>query len=241
MEEELQSLGLSKNEAKIYLALAELGLTTIGNVAKKCKLHRTNIYDAVESLMRKGLVSHILQNDVKHYQISRPEDLVDMIHEKEDIAEHLVPRIKLMHEMSNTRSAAQIYVGVIATKRALDRHLDHNKEILVLGAPSNNIGKTMGPFLTNFHKRRIDKKIQMKHIYNTPDFDRIAFLKKLPFTSVRILPSEYGTPATTNIVGDEVSMVMWDDTPTVVIIKSVKLADAYRNYFNILWKRAKPL
>ena len=105
---------------------------------------------------------------------------------------------------------------------------------------SSNVGHLIGPFLANFHKRRIEKKIMMKHIYNSDAYERIKYLKSLKYTEVRILPSEYNSPVATNVVGDEVIMIQWTENPVIITIKNRKIADAYRRYFNYLWKDAKP-
>ena len=44
-------LGLSKNEATVYLQLLRLGETKAGLVAQKAKLNRTSIYEALRKLM----------------------------------------------------------------------------------------------------------------------------------------------------------------------------------------------
>ena len=56
-EEILVDLGLSPNEAKAYISLLNIGMTTITNVAKDCNLHRSNVYDSIKKLIDKGLVS----------------------------------------------------------------------------------------------------------------------------------------------------------------------------------------
>jgi sugar-specific transcriptional regulator TrmB len=240
MEEDLMDIGLSKNEAKIYIALNELGSTTIGDIAKESKIHRSNVYDAIEGLVQKGLASFILKDKVKYYQPTDSSNLFNMIQEKEEKVKSLLPRLELLQGLSHEKSEASIQIGLAASRRALDAFLEYNSEILVMGAPSN-VGKLIGPFLQNFHKRRIEKKIMMRHIYNTDAFDRIAYLKKLKYTPVRVLPSEYNSPVATVIVGDEVTFIQWIDSPVIITIKNKSMVDGYRKYFYYLWKDAKPV
>jgi len=54
LEEDLVSLGLKKTEAKVYLALLELGVGTVSVVAKKAGLNRTSTYDVIQPLVGKG-------------------------------------------------------------------------------------------------------------------------------------------------------------------------------------------
>ena len=55
----LEEIGLSKNEAKIYLTLLDLGSATASKIADTSKMHRTTVYDALDRLVQKGIVSHI--------------------------------------------------------------------------------------------------------------------------------------------------------------------------------------
>lgn len=51
LEKQLQKLGFSDNEAKVYLALLEIGFTTTGAVIKKTGLHRNIVYETLDKLV----------------------------------------------------------------------------------------------------------------------------------------------------------------------------------------------
>jgi len=63
-EKILEEIGLEHIEAKIYLALVELGETTAGDIAKKTNLQRSTTYLYLEKLIKLGLVSYIFRNNV---------------------------------------------------------------------------------------------------------------------------------------------------------------------------------
>lgn len=238
MEQELRDLGLSKNETKIYLAVAELGSTPIGNIAKKIKIHRSNVYDAIEGLIKRGLVSHIVKDKTKHYQITNPQNLLNMLREKEEQIKTILPQLELLNNMA-VKNEAQVMEGVQAAKRTMDNFLTYKDTILVMGV-SSNVADVMGAFLIHYHKRRIKEKIVMKHIYNTDAYVRIKILKKMDFTEVRILPNEFNSPVATNIVGEEVTFIHWTKNPVIIRIKNKIIANAYKKYFEMLWKNATP-
>jgi len=239
MEDELQAIGLSKNEAKAYLAITQLGSTTIGAIAKQSKIHRTNVYDAIDGLLKKGLISYIIKDGGKYYQMADAANMLNLLKEKEERIKSILPQLQLLQQMGENKSEAQVFEGLAAARRVMDHFLTYNEPILVLGVPSK-VAQLIGPFLTQFHRKRIELKIPMKHIYNTDAFERIKALKAMPYTPVRILPSDYNSPVATNIVGDEVTMIYWDKDAIVIRIKNRKIADVYRKYFDLLWKSAQP-
>lgn len=238
MEDELVDIGLSKNEARAYLSIAELGLTSIGNIAKHSKIHRTNVYDAVEGLLKKGVVSYILKDNVKYYQMTDPTNILNVLKEKEDKIKNILPKLLLLSQLNTPQSKAQILEGIPAAKMAMENFLSYGKTIKVMGVTSGVSG-LLGSFLTQFHKKRIAKKIVMKHIYNSDAHERIKYLRNLAYTEVKVLPSDYDSPVATNIVGDEVTLIFWDKHPIVIRIVSSSIAKAYSKYFDILWKDAK--
>ena len=71
--EELKAIGLRENEAKVYLSLLRLGSVKAGKVSKNAELDRSSTYNALNLLLKKGLVSYITINKVRYYQVSNPE------------------------------------------------------------------------------------------------------------------------------------------------------------------------
>src|SRR3989338_10454756 len=58
-EKVLQNIGLNEKQAKIYLALLELGKGTVVEIAKKSELKRPITYIVLDGLRKKGLVSEL--------------------------------------------------------------------------------------------------------------------------------------------------------------------------------------
>lgn len=56
-EEALMFLGLSRNEIKAYVALLNSGPTTASEVSKISRIPYSKVYDALESLRKKGIVT----------------------------------------------------------------------------------------------------------------------------------------------------------------------------------------
>ena len=79
----------------------------------------------------------------------------------------------------------------------------------------------------------------MKHIYNASAIDRVKFLNKMKYTEARILPKEYDTDANTIISDDKIVIFIWDKEITVIEMQDTEIAKTYKNYFEILWKKAK--
>ena len=55
----LKKIGLSEGEIKVYNALLEIGATSINNIHEKIGIDRRNIYDILNKLIERGLISYV--------------------------------------------------------------------------------------------------------------------------------------------------------------------------------------
>src|SRR3989344_5817490 len=98
----LHKIGLSDGETKVYLALLKLGSVPVSKLKEETHLHRTTIYDFVEKLLNKGLVTYVVKTGVKYYNAVNPEKLLEYVKEKEetvlDVLPHLAKIGSLMRE-----------------------------------------------------------------------------------------------------------------------------------------------
>ena len=61
----LREAGLTDGEIKVYLALLELGAATTGPIIEKSGIARSIIYQILDKLMQKGLVSMVMKDKTK--------------------------------------------------------------------------------------------------------------------------------------------------------------------------------
>jgi HTH-type transcriptional regulator, sugar sensing transcriptional regulator len=237
-EKVLTDIGLSKNESKSYLALLELGASTSGQIAERARLHRSNAYDAIERLYKKGLVATTYRGKAKYFEATNPKNLINVLKAKEQRLEQIMPQLQLLRELAFAQSEATIYEGASAFMDILYNFLDYNETIVAYGIPrlAPEMLKTMIP---HFHKKRLPKKIQMRHIYNHNAQERIAYLNTLPHTSAKYLPAKFDSQVSTTICGNEVVLSVWITSPLTIRIKDKRIAEAYKKYFDLLWKSAR--
>ena len=88
-EEALIGLGLTKNEAKVYLALLKLGSATAVEITKQSHVHRVNAYDVLERLQQKGLIATVFSAKKRVYEAANPEQLATLIKEKQELLDQV--------------------------------------------------------------------------------------------------------------------------------------------------------
>ena len=69
---DLEQLGLSEEEAKVYLAVLELGGSYVSAIAKKAGIHRVSCYHTLDNLKKKGVISSFTKDNIKYFSVDSP-------------------------------------------------------------------------------------------------------------------------------------------------------------------------
>jgi len=233
MIEELHEAGLTENEAKVYSTLLELGPSHAGLISRKSGLHRRVVYDTIEMLIQKGLIGYIKENNIRLFQAAHPDRVLELLKEKEQRINEVMEQMTSFYNQKKDKNETNFYKGRDGLKRVFEDQILSGKEILILGA-SPLAYEIMQFYFKWFDKRRVEKKIKTKIIFNKRE------VKKIPFSEVRFLPEKYSSPLAVNIYDDKVALILWSkEKPFAIVIKQKEIADGYKKYFELMWKIAK--
>lgn len=235
----LKSIGLNDNEIRVYLALLELGDALASKIGEKVTINRTQIYDILEGLMEKGIVSYVIMNNRKYFKAASPKRLLGYIAEKESQLkeqekkiQEMLPSLISLQKPKEKEVHVEIYKGKEGIKTIYNEILRETKEILVLGA-TGKIAQVMPYYFPGFEKKRIKSKIKLKLLFNASLKDKK--ITKREVAQVRFLPKSYSSPIPTLVYKDKVVILIWK-APSAIVIEDKEIAQTYRKYFNLLWK-----
>ena len=225
---QIERLGLTKNEALIYLALLELGSSASGGIIKKTGLHGSKVYAALERLKRKGLASYVIKSGKKSFAAADPYRLLELEHEREDLVKQLLPELKQLHKRPLTSVNIEIYEAREGLKNIIQetlgcRHFD------VL-ASEDEIFPDYSDYLSKqITKRKINVRALVK--------------KKLRegIKNQKLLPGYFLSPFSIVIYDKKVAMIVYAEKPYAILIESESVSKKYKNYFEILWKISRKI
>jgi len=240
----LEQAGLTKNEAKTYLTLLELGSTSAGPLIKRLGMHRAAVYNLLDLLVDKGLVSYTLKGGRKYFEAQNPLRLLEYIDQKKRVLENkrlelkkIIPELQKRRKLSQEEQEGTIYKGKEGIKSIFEDILIEKRPWFVFGA-TGKFKELFHAYFIHFHNRRARLKIPLKIIFD----ERIKSEKRekeLTYSKIRYLPKHYIKPSTTFIYSDKVTIIIWSPEPMAFLIRSKNVADSYRDFFDILWKSAK--
>ena len=80
----LKNFGLSEKEIAVYLALIELGESSVRTISAKAKVNRGTTYDILKSLINMGIISYYNKKSKQYFIAERPETLLTVIEKKRE-------------------------------------------------------------------------------------------------------------------------------------------------------------
>ncbi len=231
----LEKYGLSPNEAKAYLTLLRLGGSMAGKIAKEAQMDRASCYDALKKLLKRGLISYALEANRKLFKAVSPDRLIEILKEKEEEIQGILPELSSLYKAEKGKYNVTLYKGYKGLKSVFEDILKKTKgeENLVIDS-SGKFGERMPYYLPHFKKGLEANKIKVRHIA------RKGFkLNPSKTTELRYFTKHLKeSTITTNIYSNKIALLIWTEVPEAIIIENKAAAEAYREYFEILWKSA---
>jgi HTH-type transcriptional regulator, sugar sensing transcriptional regulator len=236
MRKRLQEAGLTSREADIYLELVKLGSTSANIVAKRLNIDRTVVYNTLNKLIKKGLVSHITKEKKRFYQISDLKNLMRPLKAKEALLKSTIQELENIRKEVDELPSIQVYEGKEGLKSVYEIALKlKNSTFYSMGVTGKSL-ELLGYFFPNIAERLKNNQIKIKAIVNY-EFRNGKF-RKNNLVDSKYLSKEFSNKATTSIFGDYVAINL-SEKPIIVLVKNRSMAEGYRNYFNLLWEQGK--
>ncbi len=238
IEETLKKIGMTENEAKLYVVLLKEGASASGKIIKKTGFQSSVVYHLLNTLIEKGFVSFVTQNKKKLFSATDPKLLEDFIKLKEQEIINLKKNFKLalneMYNLKNSNKEEQkitIYTGVKGIQTIFNDLLDNSKEYWNYST-RDTFGKVMPKYREYFRQMRINKKIKQKMI--------IADDKRKPnrpYQEKRYVPKEFSSPIGIQGYNDKVIIFIWDSEPPIALmLEGKKVSKVFKDIFETMWK-----
>ena len=235
----LQKLGLAKNEARIYETLLEAGTAGVGQISVKSKVHRRNVYDSLNRLMEKGLVTETIQSKENIYTAVEPRKLVAILKEKEDELLRALPDLENLYTNTARNQEVFTYRGVEGWKNYLNDILSLGGDVYVLGGKAQLIDPRLATVMTDFRKKITAKGITFHTLYDAEvrGTGHAGFLGE----EYHFLPADHSTSCTTTVLADRSviysgsSIGSFDDDIRFTIIVDPAIAASYQKNWELIW------
>jgi HTH-type transcriptional regulator, sugar sensing transcriptional regulator len=240
----LRKIGLTNGEIKVYTAVLELGISSLNKIQEKTAIERRNIYDILNKLIEKGLVSYTIEKGKKTYQCTHPNKILTFLDEKKKVIENtekeVAPKLKDLIKVFNqtkTEIRAEVYRGNESIKALLEEALNYKKNYWLGG--NCGLDKFFPYWWKHFDEKRIKKKVTW---YDLADYG--LFLSKYEkkklyaekYYELKFLPEDLSSPMVIFMFGNKVAQILWGKQSFAFVLESEEIKKSFMKYFNYFWK-----
>jgi len=232
---QLIDIGLTKNQAAVYLELIKNPGQNPGKLSKSLSLDRSFVYGIINNLIEKGLLSSVNKGNKQVLYPSDPENLLKELDEKRLKIISVVKSINEVKHESKEEASVRVYEGKAGLKAYIREFLGTSEFLMFGGGGNLGFLKSLKYDYLHYIGDMKKKKIKGKLLTSKKNKD---ILSGLYGSSVSIKTVDgLNQPTGISIVGNKVGLLTSEEKPRVVIIDDQKIAETLRLYFNDLWAR----
>jgi sugar-specific transcriptional regulator TrmB len=239
LHEILKEIGLSEDEAAVYLCSLSLGTTTVLKMARSTNIKRTTIYGIIESLKEKGLMRIELKGLKQLYAAENPERLNLMLERKKDDFAKNLPEFMALYKLEGGESVIKYYTGLQTMKeiyRATLQEIKPHQDYLVIA--NEEKWRSLDPgFALSYTEERAKLPIKTRMLFQDSPIAREE--KKLERNynhEIKILPESTSLNVDTLLLPNK--LITFEMTPPymTVVIENKSIVELHKEMFEIIWK-----
>lgn len=250
LTKDLIEFGLGEKEAKVYLALLELEIANVNEIAKKAGVNRSSAYVTLESLKKRGLVSISDYKTVRQYVATSPEAILriaeDRAIDQENVRkriEEIIPEMKALFKGTKKKPLVRVFEGKEGLISCFEDTLKCKEKLMRVSSSMKGLPKIIPEYLQEYAKNRFKLGVKMHGIHPNDEFSEIMMKATPPrFDMSIIIPEEkYKPSADLAIYDNKIGYMSAENGGIAVIIESKEMADVMKNIFDLAFEEAKRL
>ncbi|MEK6755332.1 MAG: helix-turn-helix domain-containing protein [Bacteroidota bacterium] len=238
LQKTLLQLGLSENEAAVYLAALALGPSSILSLSRSSGVKRTTVYSVLLTLQKKGLIIREVRSWKTLYAAERPEKLETIIDARKQDLTRALPDLSALYNLHGEDGSIRFYDGIEAVKsvyEALLKDVRAHEDYLIVSDMAQWLALDQEFFL-DFVARRAKLPINIRMLTLPTEVGKKYKIKERQYNNiVRFLPES--TKLTTNLVIIPKRVVIHQLVEPVfaMTIENPSIIRLHREQFEIMW------
>ncbi|MFA5163657.1 MAG: helix-turn-helix domain-containing protein [Patescibacteria group bacterium] len=250
IKEFLKKSGFNDKEERVYLFLLSSGPQTVSRIAQTCGLVRTNAYDVVKSLEKRGLCFSQGTEYGRKIKANKAEEILEILNDrakeisvlKNELHELLPAFESLSSFPSSSHSQLSYFQGQESLKKLIRLSLQSvDKELRFAGSELDMLEKLGQEFLMDYQQRRVAKGIFIRSL--RPGLKRGGHERgedSKYFRELRLRPE--------GLIRLKSNIILWDDKVAFYsledglfgsLIESGPLVVMLKSWFDFIWNKSK--
>lgn len=243
LEKKLAQLDLNDKEAKVYLAILNIGKGNVTDIAKKANLKRTTLYEYLESLTEKGLIFKSVSKKRIYYSPETPTSIIQMldrqkivIDEKKEKMNLLVPELEKLYSQAYKKPNVRFYEGKEGLREIYWKIFDTHKTIYSIFSPDSFFNlfsekENHALLMILYNKGGMLRSLVEKTKEPRPELKKAEYKK---FIQSKELPENFKFETDLLVVGDLTALISFS-TLIGVVIEDSAIANLQKNFIKFMW------
>lgn len=241
--------GLTKPQAKAYIALIENTDISAADLAIEIKESRTNTYAILDRLIGFGLAVKVEHTKYgAKYNACHPSALERLVEarrksiiKKEEAVKHALPELIEYYYDYDDRPGIMTYSGRGGVKKIHESIIEEKQDLDYLRSP-NDAGYMSKDYMLNYRTNRAMAGITTRPIaVDSPKAPSTKMTDKKYRIAERawLHPDDYTANVEWNVYGDRISIITYGAEAISLTIQSKSIADSLKQIFKLVRMGAK--
>lgn len=252
--QEVTQLGFKEKEAKVYLALFEIGEAPALAIAKKATVNRPTTYFYLEELKKKGLARMVRRHGKTLFFAAPPQALRKYLQQRTraitDIQKKLravAPELEALYQQAEIKPKIKLFEGrqgLLSIYEDLSK-VDPKKDGEIFTFTSRTYVLEQFPdMVEKMEEERAKRGVWIRAIYSKLPGENLlphGEDKKYRRTFVTVPSGKFPFSGSVHIYQNKVAFIALRRKLIGVLIENANVADTYRTIFRLAWAGALKL
>jgi len=236
----LEKIGLNQKEAMVYMALLELGTSSVEGIAKKAGTKRPTTYLVLDELQKKGLATLVPRAKKILYMPESPYKIISDLNRKQELMKRFLPNLLAVYNEPKNKPQVLLFEGKEAIKDLYDKIL-LAKEVVFFGTIRDFVN-IYPDYEAKLVHNTLTKKTKVREILTQNPAD-LKFAEQV--THTEYYQQRFTKPGeeflTDNCLFDG-NVVFFSYQPHIfaVLIQSKTIHQSLRTIFELAWTQCLP-
>lgn len=235
LEKRLESLGLTSQEATIYLTLLQSGELPASQVANQVGLQRTTAYAILKGLVQRGFVLAYLKTGRQVFIAEKPQNLVGHFEQKLKNFTDGIPLFASLEKKQIKTTGVRFIETTTELKRFYGVILREYRGRSYVAMGNTQAWEGLdAEFFTQYRKDRAAVGIHTRLLLSG-DSRAVNREERDLGREVKFLPKKYQFKSTIDIFDDKILIVSPEQTSIAVVIAVPAMIDIFKSTFELIW------
>lgn len=245
LERELEKLGFSDKEAKVYLASLELGPHPVQDIARKAGVNRATTYVMIEGLTQRGLMTSFERGKKRLFSAEPPDRLLSIVRVKEqELRERerefsqVLPELRAILAASGERPRVRFFEGPEGLRAIREEVLATDaKEMWLVTRAKIGASELSTPEHEEYDRRLSAKGVTV-HILFTGSVAPEEVTDHSNWKFRKVSEDRFPFKADLTVFGNKLFAFTYSGKLIGAIIENADIAETFRSALRLAWEGA---